>query len=78
MVSIERVGQFIEFMVPGEDGDTRTLARIKAIQLVSETDCIGNEVLITAAGKTFRIGATLAQMREILIETGGRSGAAGT
>lgn len=77
-MSIERVGQFIEFVVAGEGGGTRTLARMNAIQLVAETDCIGDEVLITVANRTFRVGATLDQMRELLVEaTSKRSSAPG-
>lgn len=68
-MSIERVGQFIEFVVSGEGGGTRTLARLNAIQLVSETDCVGNEVMITIANRTFRIDASLSELRVILAET---------
>lgn len=71
-MAIERVGQFIEFMVPGENGGIRALARINAIQLVTETDCLGDALSISVGGRTFQIDCTLEQMRDLLFDDSGR------
>lgn len=65
-MSIERVGQFIEFVA--DEGGTRTLARVSAIQIVAETDPIGQETFITVANRTFRVGVTIDKMREVLAD----------
>ena len=65
-MAFQRVGQFIEFK--GESG-IRFLARISAIQLVSDVDEMAAETYVTVAGRTILVRQPFEELRDALQAT---------
>ena len=66
-MSIERYGQFIEFR--GEDG-IRYVARITAVQLLSDVDEMAAKAYVTVAGRTILVRSPLDEFRNALLDDG--------
>ena len=66
-MSIERYGQYIEFR--GEDG-IRYVARITAVQFLSDVDEMAAEAYVTVAGRTILVLSPLDEFRNALLEEG--------
>ena len=62
-MALQLVGQFIEF--EGENG-VRYLARVNAIQLVSDVDEMAEETYLVVAGRTILVRESLDHFREVL------------
>lgn len=71
MIPIQRVGPFLEVV----DGDgCRHLLRLTAIQLLSDTDMLQTDTLITAAGRTIRVPQALDEIAPLVLDQGGLRG----
>jgi hypothetical protein len=67
-MTIDRVGQFIEFV---GDGGQRCIARVSAIQLATDVDECRDESFITVASRTILVRAPLDEVRDALLDHGG-------
>lgn len=66
-MGIERYGHFIEFR--GEDG-IRYVARVSAVQLLSDVDELAAEAYVTVAGRTILVRSPLDEFRDALLDDG--------
>ena len=64
MSTTRRAGPFLE--VIDEEG-CRHLVRVTAVQLLSDTDVLQNETLITAAGRTIRVPHALDEIADLVL-----------